>query len=81
MCKRCEYTGVDSLKTILQQQQDDAMLDLVGLCRVWRVYIYSRTQMQVSDPGFTLSDDLVQVHEEHVLKEAQAPTGPVAPRD
>jgi len=35
----------------------------------------------VSDPGFTLSDDLVQVHEEHVLKEAQAPTGPVAPRD
>ena len=29
--------GVDSLKTILQQQQDDAMLDLIGLCRVWRV--------------------------------------------
>ena len=45
------------------------------------IYICSRTQMQVSDPGFTLSDDLVQVHEEHVLKEAQAPTGPVAPRD
>ena len=26
VCKRCESTGVDSLKTILQQQQDDAML-------------------------------------------------------
>ena len=42
VCKRCESTGVDSLKTILQQQQDDAMLDLVGLCRVRRVTQSSR---------------------------------------
>ena len=37
-----ESTDADSLKTIAQQKQDDALLDLVGLCRVWRVTQSSR---------------------------------------
>ena len=42
VCQRCESTDADSLKAIVQQQQDDAVLDLVGLCRVWRVTQSSR---------------------------------------
>ena len=42
VCQRCESTDADSLKTIVLQQQDDALLDLVGLCRVWRVTQSSR---------------------------------------
>ena len=42
VCQRCESTDADSLKAIVQQQQDDALLNLVGLCRVWRVTQSSR---------------------------------------
>ena len=42
VCQRCESTDADSLKATVQQQQDDAMLDHVGLCRVWRVTQSSR---------------------------------------
>ena len=42
VCQLCESTDADSLKAIVQQQQDDALLDLVGLCRVWRVTQSSR---------------------------------------
>ena len=42
VCQRCESTDADSLKTIVLQQQDDALLDLVGLCRVRRVTQSSR---------------------------------------